>query len=98
MQAGEEKSQPKKQVLISSERPDYPPAELAIYIKNQDVKRLFASAEEKLGKKLSHQDMSLLFSFHDWLGLPLDVIDLLLSYCTSMGHKGMHYIEKIALN
>lgn len=97
MQKGEESKPPQRRTLVSSERPDYPPAELAMYIKNQDVKNLFESAQKKLGKMLSHQDMSLLFSFHDWLGLPLDVIDLLLSYCTANGHKGMRYIEKVAL-
>lgn len=97
MQKGEENKPPQRRTLVSSERPDYPPAELAMYIKNQDVKNLFESAQKKLGKMLSHQDMSLLFSFHDWLGLPLDVIDLLLSYCTANGHKGMRYIEKVAL-
>lgn len=97
MQKGEEKKQPEKRMLVSSERPDYSPKELAMYIKNQDVKKLFDSAQKKLGKMLSHQDMSMLFSFHDWLGLPIDVIDLLLSYCTANGHKGMRYIEKVAL-
>ena len=43
---------------------------------------------------LSQQDMSLLFSFYDWLGLPMEVIELLLSYCTASGHTGMRYIEK----
>lgn len=46
---------------------------------------------------LSQQDMSLLFSFYDWLGLPMEVIELLLSYCTASGHTGMRYIEKVAI-
>ena len=41
--------------------------------------------------------MSLLFSFYDWLGLPMEVIELLLSYCTASGHTGMRYIEKVAI-
>ena len=86
-----------KRVLVSPIRPDYTPAELAQYLKHEDVQKLFQSAQKKLGKFLSHQDMSMLFGFHDWLGLPLDVIDLLLSYCTANGHKGMRYIEKVAL-
>lgn len=82
---------------ISSQRPDYSPAELTQVGKHPDVLRLFQSAQQKLGKMLSHQDMSLLFSFHDWLGLPIDVIELLLSYCTANGHCGMRYIEKVAI-
>lgn len=92
-----EEKQQAKPVLVSSERPDYSPAELLQVGKHPDVMRLFQSAQQKLGKMLSHQDMSLLFSFHDWLGLPIDVIELLLSYCTANGHCGMRYIEKVAL-
>lgn len=88
---------PGKKPLPAAARPDYAPAELAEYMKHQEVRRLFDSAAQKLGKLLSHQDMSLLFSFHDWLGLPMDVIELLLSYCVSNGHRGMRYIEKTAL-
>lgn len=94
----EREKQPAKPALLSSERPEYSPKELAEYLKNQEVKALFRSAEQKLGRMLSQQDMSLLFSFHDWLGLPLNVIDLLLTYCTANGHRGMRYIEKVALS
>ena len=96
LQETEEKKQPKP-VLVSSQRPDYSPAELLQVGKHPDVMKLFQNAQQKLGKMLSHQDMSLLFSFHDWLGLPIDVIELLLSYCASNGHCGMRYIEKVAL-
>jgi len=87
-----------KPVLLSSERPEYSPAELAVYMqKSESMRKLFRSAQQKLGKMLNHNDMSMLFSFHDWLGFPVDVIELLLSYCTANGHTGMRYIEKVAL-
>ena len=86
-----------QKLLVSSERPVYSAAELAEYRKREDVRNLFFTAQRKLGKMLSHQDMSTIFSFHDWLGLPLEVIELLLSYCTENGHKGMRYIEKVAM-
>lgn len=88
---------PVKKLLPAAERPDYDPAELAEYRKHQEVRRLFDSAAQKLGKFLSQQDMGTLFSFYDWLGLPLDVIEIMLSYCVSNGHTGMRYIEKVAL-
>lgn len=92
-----EQKQEAHPALVSSQRPDYSPRELALYIKNEKVKKLFDSAQKKLGKMLSQQDMSLLFSFYDWLGLPMEVIELLLSYCAANGHTGMRYIEKVAL-
>lgn len=92
------KEDPQQPKLLSSSRPDYSPAELAVYMqKSESMKKLFQSAQQKLGKMLNHNDMSLLFSFHDWLGLPVDVIELLLSYCTANGHCGMRYIEKVAI-
>ena len=94
----EKQEEPKQPRLLSSERPEYSPAELAVYMQRSDsMKKLFQSAQQKLGKMLNHSDMSLLFSFHDWLGLPMDVIELLLSYCTENGHTGMRYIEKVAI-
>lgn len=96
LQEAEEK-QVQKPVLLSSQRPEYSPAELLQVGKHPDIMRLFQTAQQKLGKMLSQQDMSLLFSFYDWLGLPIEVIELLLSYCVSNGHKGMRYIEKVAL-
>lgn len=79
-------------------RPEYSPAELAEYLKHADVKRLFQAAQKTLGKMLSQQDMNMLYSFYDWLGLPIEVIEVLLSYCVSHGGKGMRYVEKVALN
>ncbi len=97
----EEKKEKKEKkpcpVSFPAEPPSYSPRELAVYIKNDEVKKLFDSAQKKLGKMLSQQDMSLLFGFYDWLGLPMDVIELLLSYCAANGHTGMRYIEKVAL-
>ena len=95
LQETEEKQETVKPV--SSERPDYSPQELMQVGRHPDVMRLFRIAQQKLGKMLNHNDMSMLFSFHDWLGLPIDVIELLLSYCTANGHCGMRYIEKVAL-
>ncbi|MBQ9091426.1 MAG: DnaD domain protein [Anaerotignum sp.] len=94
----QEKAENQQPRLLSSQRPEYSPAELAVYMqKSESMKKLFQSAQQKLGKMLNHNDMSMLFSFHDWLGLPVDVIELLLSYCTANGHCGMRYIEKVAL-
>ncbi len=92
-----EKKQPEKVALVSSERPNYTTAELLQVGRHPEVARLFQSAQQKLGKMLNQSDMSLLFSFYDWLGLPMDVIELLLSYCAANGKTGMRYIEKVAL-
>lgn len=86
------------QRLFVEQRPDYSPAELAEYMKHREMKALLQAAQRKLAKPLSQQDISMIFGFYDWLGLPPDVIEMLLSYAVADGHKGMRYIEKIAMN
>lgn len=88
----------KKKKALPSARPSYSAAEVAVSLKNEGVKELFSYAEQKLGKCLSHHDMVLLLGLHDWLGLPVDVIELLLNYCVSLDKRGMHYIEKVGIS
>lgn len=46
----EKKQETERPALVSSVRPDYSPRELALYIKNDKVRKLFDSAQKKLGK------------------------------------------------
>ncbi len=95
------KQMPQKQEtkprLIAAKRPEYTPQEMAMYMRREDITKLFRSAEAKLGKTLSSNDMSTLFSFYDWLGFPFDVIELLLTYCVSRNKRSMRYIEQVAI-
>ena len=80
-------------------RPVYPTEELACYREaSPDVARLFARAERTMGKLLSYNDMSVIFGFHDWLRLPIDVIEFLFTYCDETEHRNLRYIEKCALD
>lgn len=89
----------KKPSIIMEKRPSYSQEEISIYLqKSQTVKQLILSAQEHLGKLLSQNDMSILFSFYDWLGLPIEVIEILLAYCVQNGHSNLRYIEKVAIN
>lgn len=65
---------------------------------DNDLKALFAQVSKMLGKPLSTVETETLFGFYDWLGLPIDVIILLVGYCVSIGKKNMRYIEKVAMN
>jgi len=80
-------------------RPQYSAQELAVYrTQSRDIERLFARAEKTLGKLLSYNDMNVIFGFHDWLRLPVDVIEYLLTYCADNDHRNLRYIEKCALD
>ena len=83
----------------SKDRPKYCAEELAVYHEqSKEVMRLFSKAEQALGKLLDYNDMNMIFSFYDWLRLPPDVIEYLLSYCAGHDHRGLRYIETCAID
>lgn len=63
---------------------------------NGNMKSMFRLAEQLLGKTLNNNDLKILYSFHDWLHLPCEVVLLLLEYCISLGKTDFRYIEKVA--
>ena len=80
-------------------RPQYSVQELTLYrSQSKDIERLFSKTEQALGKLLTYNDMNVVFGFYDWLRLPLDVIEYLLSYCAEHGQRSLRYIEKCALD
>jgi len=92
------KEKPTKNLIIGS-RPQYTVEELAAYrTHSSDIAHLFDLATKTMGKLLCANDMSIIFGFHDWLRLPIDVIEYLFEYCAQNGHRSMRYIEKCALD
>ncbi len=93
------KAQPvQPQRKIPSAAPSYSEEELGFYMShNSDFRSLLNSAEVYMGKLLSVSEISALYSLHDWLRLPLEVIEMLLAYCCENGHRSMRYIEKVAI-
>ena len=53
-------------------------------------------ASQILGKTLSSADTELLYSFHDYYGLSVEVILVLMEYYVSKGKTSMKYMEKEA--
>ncbi|MGE4284614.1 MAG: DnaD domain protein [Clostridia bacterium] len=85
-------------ILIDS-KPNYTPEEISIYIEqDKNIRYLYQTAQEKLDKMLSSADIKTLYSFYDWLRLPVEVIIMLLEYCASLNKKSMRYIEKVAIS
>ena len=80
-------------------KPTYSPMELEMYKdKYGNIAHLFNTAEKSLGRLLSASELSTIFSFYDWLRLPIDVIELLLEYCAEGNHRNINYIEAIAVD
>ena len=80
------------------EHPKYLVKEInATLDENKDVRDMFLIAEQLLGKPLNHNEMKIVYSFHDWLKLPTSVIVMLLEHCTSVKKFDLRYIEKVAI-
>ena len=87
----------------AEERPLYRQGEVAERLEgSEDFRRLTEEVEKKLGKKLTVPDIGVLLGLNDYLGLPEDVIYLLVCYCVErVGRRygegrrpGMKAIEK----
>ncbi len=80
-------------------RPSYSMAEIdAVAANNKSVSGLFYQAETVLHKVLTQSDMEMLYSFVDWLGLPVEVITMLLSYAEKRGKTNRRYLETVAID
>lgn len=80
------------------DRPSYSPAEINASIQSSDeIALLFKIAEEKLERLLSTNDIQVIYSLYDWLGLPVEVIIMLLEHCRCLGKRNIRYIEKVAV-
>ncbi len=88
----------KKKVAKVFDRPQYSMEEMALFSEQDDFKQLLYITERYLQKPLSQTDVNTLLGFTDWLGLPFDVVEFLIEYCASNGHRHMNYIEKVAID
>lgn len=86
------------EVKIVSSRPNYTSFDLANAVEQQpDFKSLVDYAEGRLEKMLNRADLSLLYSFVDYLALPVDVVMLGIEACVKEGKKSLRYIEKLLI-
>ena len=87
----------------AEERPEYSAADVAGKLESSDDFRgLTGAVEQRLGKRLTTPDLNILLGLYDYLGLPADVVYLLVCHCAERterrfgpGHRpGMRQIEK----
>lgn len=71
-----------KKPVGDGERPEYTRADMARAMEGGEFAGLTGAVEERLGKKLTTPDLSVLLGLYDFLGLPADVIFLLVSFCS----------------
>ena len=91
-------------VILSGERPCYSEQDvLSAESTNQEFRALCGEVSRVLGRVLQTEDMKILLGFINYLGLPVDVISVLISYCKdrarqrgSLRNPSLRNIEKEA--
>jgi len=90
-------------VLRPAEPPVYSEADLIKAEQHSDFPQLLGEAQRRLGKVLSTEEAKVLLSIYDYLGMPADVVSILLSYCIQRARArgsgrmpSMHAIEREA--
>ena len=87
----------------AEEKPDYQCADVAERLeRSEEFRALTDQVERKLGKKLTTPDVAVLLGLTDYLGLPADVVYLLVCHCVERVQRrsgpgrrpGMKQIEK----
>ncbi len=96
--APHEETETAPSLRVIRSKPEYTVQELSRFVEEDEMKQLIYMVQKYLGKTLSSQEMQMIVSFHDWLGLPIDVIELLIEYCVENDHRHMRYIEKVAID
>ncbi len=85
--------------LLQTKRPEYLPEEMQEYTLNETISSLLNMVQQKMGRPLRHHENSMIYGFYDWLGLPLDVIGVLLQYyVVSERMIGLRELEKMAIH
>ena len=77
-------------------RYSYSSEEISDYYKDEAVSQMFFLAQTYLARPLSNEDTNTLLYIMNQLGFSPDLIEYLIEYCVSDGHKSISYIEKVA--
>lgn len=76
----------------------YTANEMDSFKEKSDVIEFLYLAQKYIGKPLSGSDTNTLLYLYDGLGFEAELIEYLIEYCVSNGHKSLRYMEKIALS
>jgi DnaD/phage-associated family protein len=88
---------PQKSALQTNSRPKYDLFEIEYIVKNSpEVKYLLKTASSILGRSLGYDDHELLYSFHDYLGMSIETIVMMLEFAAKIKKTGRKNLEKMA--
>ncbi len=78
-------------------RTAYTPQQMKKFYAQDEFSMLLYAVGTYMGDSLNASDASTIAYFYDTLHFPSDLIEYLIEYCVTNGHKSMRYIEKVAL-
>ncbi len=95
----DEKTEPEENHKRALSRPEKPDMKYLNQRMTDDpaIACLMHSADDIFGRMISNNDKQTLLLIHEYDGLPVEVILMLLQYAASIGKMNMRYIEKIAI-
>ena len=71
-----------KRTLVVGERPQYTENDVILAMDTDgDFRKLYGEVQHRLGKTLTTEELKILLGFVRYLGLPMDVISMLVCYC-----------------
>ena len=82
----------------ASPKKEISPVRLREMKDNEEFSQLIFIVENYMNKTLSANAVMSLVYYYDTLGFSTDLIDYLIEYCVSSGHKSFSYIDTVALS
>ena len=86
--------EPKK--VVSGDYPEYSLKDVELHLKDKEVQRLFEVVHILTGKPLTDAERQMYLGFYDDLGLPVNVIAVLLEYCIDKNKTHNNYLRTVA--
>lgn len=80
------------------QKESYSPTQIQELSSQEDFQLLLYAVGAYLGGTLNTSGAQCIAYLYDTLKFPADLIEFLVEYCVSKGHKSMRYIEKVALS
>ena len=87
---------PEQKKPVDRGLPEYSLEDVELYLKDTEVQRLFEVVHVLMGKPLTDTERQMYLGFYDDLGLPVNVIAVLLEYCIDKNKKHNNYIRTVA--
>jgi len=96
LNAGSTKSAPPPKRVQVQDFPAYSVEDIEAHLKDPEVERLFYAAESLMSKLLTDVERRMFLGFYDDLGLPVDVIIVMIEYCVDKNKKHNNYFRAVA--